>query len=112
MGARKKFLSGASDNREEEMRSRVRSTAATWNEREQNAERARKETATTPTPTRRMEACSGGIPITGSSPAPKRTCLLQPGTCSSPHPRPDRVHAGRWMNIAPRGEKVRKPKFD
>ena len=39
---------------EEEMRSRVRSTAATWKEREQNAERAEKETATTPTPTRRI----------------------------------------------------------
>jgi len=39
---------------EEEMRSRVRNTAATWKEREQNAERAEKETATTPTPTRRI----------------------------------------------------------
>jgi len=39
---------------EDEMRSRVRSTAASWKEREQNAERAEKETATTPTPTRRI----------------------------------------------------------
>merc|ERR1719397_439616 len=38
---------------EDEMRSRVRSTAASWKEREQNAERAEKEAATTPTPTRR-----------------------------------------------------------
>jgi len=39
---------------EDEMRNRVRSTAASWKEREQNAERAEKETATTPTPTRRI----------------------------------------------------------
>ena len=39
---------------EEEMRRNVRSTAASWKEREQNAERAEIETATTPTPTRRI----------------------------------------------------------
>merc|ERR1712060_375514 len=39
---------------EEEMRRNVRTTAASWKEREQNAERAEIETATTPTPTRRI----------------------------------------------------------
>merc|ERR1719270_2349262 len=88
---------------EEEMRSRVGSTAQNGPRRRRQQRQHQHEG---------LEACSRGIPITGSSPAPKRTCLLQPGTCSSPHPLPDRVHAGRWMNIAPRGEKVRKPEFD
>merc|ERR1712210_182246 len=53
-------------------------------------------------------AFSGEIPTTGSSRVLRRNCLLLLATYLSLLHRPDRVHAGRWMNIAHRGGRARR----